>query len=811
MVARVSGKQDGYGSVDNYDLVGYRVTPSRTLLSDDKQRLDVDMESLLSSLAYPPPGVNSLAFDLRYLAIQDSSLTGKQLVVALLCRLNFAPGGVAREKAIATNFRHQFGELLSLHLEEYDYRVTHIDSGDIWMYLQPFEVTDYVELQRRVTKLRPLRTSRFEGRSPMSRTVDMLLRQEGQVCFSTYLEPHELTEDESRELELFGYESDILPSDDRDLKDLRLLLTEDGGGQRGTSTPFRVAVRLASDRPISQYVINLLGTEVSGRKSYAYVRPTGDELGGATESLANLRFFSSTTSYGRDILPPSLQNLLDKFALSEALSVFRLPTERIATSRERTFRTYHAPVANLPSNGLLLGEAEHPSYQEPLPVHIKKADRRRHVYIIGKTGTGKSMLLLNMIVNDINKGSGVCVVDPHGDLVEAVFGHIPESRANDVILFDPADPERVAGLNFLEATSNDLTSEKDFLVQEIIMMVMRMVDYDVSMYGPVGQQMTRIACQTLMALREPATLLEVPRLFASDKFRNSVLSEIADDELQRWWREEWQTKTEYQKQEVMNWFTSKFQQFISAPSVQRVVGQTRSTFDFKAVMDERKILLVNLSRGKLGSLNSAALGGMVVSKMLWAATRRAWDPEESRRDFYLYVDEFQNFTSDSFETILSEARKYRLNLVVAHQHLGQLHAMGRLGNRIERAVFGNVGTMISFRVGTDAGRIADELGTPVDSATLRSLQNRFCVAQLLVDDVPTTPFTMRTTTYNAPSPAALEVGAQIREQARLRNAQVVDIERSIKERWSKGASNESRTQGPGWIPRPAFSRIGDSD
>jgi Type IV secretion-system coupling protein DNA-binding domain len=780
-----------------FDLVGFSITPAQTLTKSEQDRLNVELESLLASLAFPPPGVASLALDLRYLAVSDTSLTGKQLVVALLCRLNFAPGN-EDNKAVTDSFRREFSELLSLHLEEYGYRISPVDGGAIWHYMEPFKAKDYVEIVRRVTKLRPLKMSRFQGRSPMSRAVDMLLRQQAQVCLSVYLEPHPLTEEESRELELFGYETDLLPSDDRDLRDLRALLSQENLGEGGASTPFRVAVRLTSDEPISQYLVNLLGAEISGRRDYSFQRASPEEQEDALTAISEIRFSSLAQDPALQAIPPALRNLRHLFQVTEVLAAFRLPTERIATSRERTFKTYYAPVANLPRDGLLLGFAEHPSYKQPLPTYLKTSDRRRHVYVVGKTGTGKSMLLLNTIIQDIGKGAGVCVVDPHGDLVSAVLPHIPPHRANDVVIFDPADTERVAGMNFLEATSSDTESERDFLTQEVISMILRMVDYNIEMYGPVGQQMTRMACRTLMATREPATLLEVPRLFSNAKFLTQFLRRVEDPEIKRWWEDEWLAKDNRQKHEVLGWFTSKFEPFVSAPAVRNVVGQAKSAFDFKQLMDEGKILLVNLSRGRIGALNSSALGSMVVSKLLWAATRRAWDEEESRRDFYLYVDEFQNFVSDSFDTILSEARKYRLNLVMAHQHLGQLRAMGRLGDRVERAVFGNVGTIVAFRVGTDALRIADELGTPVEASTLRSLQNRYGVAQLLVDDVPTMPFTVRTADYVAPTSAEEKSGEQIRQAARGRNKGTKEIDEEIQERWSREVP-PTPTPGPPWV------------
>lgn len=773
-----SSPQTADDPVPEFDLVGFTITPSRALLGSDQERLDLDIGSLLASLAYPPPGVADLAFDLRYLAIADDSITGKQLVVALLCRLTFA-ADASDSKEIVRAFQREFHQLLRLHLDGYGYRVAAIKIDAIWNYLEPFTINDYVEITRRITKLRPLGMSRFQGRSPMSRAVDMLLRQPANTYLSVYLEPHPLASHDSRELEAYGFETDLLSKDDHDLRSVRALLGDDALAT-GTSTPFRMSVRLASDGAISQYLINLVGAEISGRRDYMFFRPSeADAQGDVRLALSELRFHTANADPALAELPSALRNLVHLFQVGEAQAAFRLPSERIATSRERTFETYPAPVANLPRTGLTLGMAEHPSYPDPLAVRLQKKDRRRHMYIVGKTGTGKSMLLLNMLVQDLESGAGLCLIDPHGDLVNALLPHIPASRASDVVLFDPADPERVAGLNFLQGSASSDPAEKDFLVQEIIGMVLRMVDYNIEMYGPVGQQMTRMACLTLMAMPEPPTLLEVPRLFASKPFRAMVLKQVSDPELKRWWAQEWELKNEYQKQEILGWFTSKFEQFISAPQVRNVVGQARSTCEFEQVMDSGGILLANLSRGRLGALNSGALGSMLLSKLLWAATRRAWIPEEKRHDFYLYVDEFQNFITDSFETILSEARKYRLNLVIAHQHLGQLQAMGRLSNRIERAVFGNIGTMVSFRLGTDAFRVADEFGEPVATPSLRSLENRYAVAQLLVDDVPTVPFTMRTTDYTPPTAGEQAAGDAIRSAARSRNTLVDDINAEI--------------------------------
>jgi hypothetical protein len=766
-----------------YDLVGYRITPARELSKADQSDLDVELQSLLASLAYNPPGVANTAFDLRYITTNDASIGGKTLSVILLCKLTFddkeLPNSFAMSdtKASIRKFQAEFLELLTLHLEAYEYRIAPIDEADLLRCATPFEATEYVSLTRRPISASPFRLSRFAGSSTMSRIIDMMIRQQQQLCLSVYVEPYMLDEDERQSLRLFGFESDLLGRNDSELS--TLLGLEDEAVQR-SSRIFRLAVRIASDHPVSQYLINLLGSEFTGRGDFGFHRANDEEMAEATQALSDVAFHS-LMEVDEDKIPDSLMQLAHLAPANEASAVFRVPTERIATSRERLFKTFPAPVANLPADGLLLGYAEHPSYQEKLGVRLQTEDRRRHTYVVGKTGTGKSIMLLNMVKQDLDSDAGLCLVDPHGDLISAVMQHIPDHRIDDVVLLDPSDPDRVAGLNFLEASAEDDASEKDFLVQEVISMIIRMVDYNVEMYGPLGQQMTRMACLTLMGLPEKATLIEVPLLFSNVEYLKSVLARLEDEELKHWWQNEWMRKTDVQRNEVLGWFTSKFQSFVSAPSVRRVVGQSESTFDIRDVMDRGKILLVNLSRGRVGGLNSALLGSMVVSKILWAATQRAWQPQESRRDFYLYVDEFQNFITDNFETILSEARKYRLNLIVAHQHLAQLRAMGRLGDRVERSIFGNIGTILTFRLGTDASALANELGKPVDADTLRSLENRFAVAQLLVDDVPTTPFTMRTADYAA-EPDGYDRTEKVLEAARCRNTEVSQIEAAIRDR-----------------------------
>ena len=718
----------------------------------------------------------------RYLTLNDNSLAGKHLDIVLLVRINYDLRDSSIDfDEVASKFREDFYNLLALNLNPYEFRIGLLSSKQIGSYLDPFPITDTVEIARSIARYKPFQMRLFEGRSPMTKIVDMLLLERGQRCFSVLIEPYQMTEEEQSKIEVFGYETKILPSNpDKELIQGILGFQAQAQSMRAS---FRMKIRLVGDSGISQYLVNLVGSEVSGQQDFFYFRPEDEDLKQEIARFRAIEFESSLANVITLDIPDVLLDLVYLFRPAEVATAFRLPSERISASKERLFKTYFAPISNLPEEGLLIGTGEHPSHQDPIPIYIRPRDRRKHCYIIGKTGTGKSMMLLGMIKQDIQSNKGVCLIDPHGDLVEAVFACIPEERKEDVYLFDPSDEEYVMGLNFLEATSDDPESERDYLLQEVISMLLRTVDYDLQMFGPRAQQWTRMGCMTLMALPEGGTLLEVPRLFEDSAFLNTVLEKIDDSLLRNWWKKNYIPQSDFHKSEMMGYFTSKYTPLVSGPQVRNVVGQLKSGFDFKEIMDEGKILLVNLSRGKIGQQNSALLGSMFVSRLLWAAMGRAWEPEESRRPFYLYVDEFQNFITDSFETILSEARKYNLILTIANQHLAQLRAMGKLGDKIQRAVFGNVGTIVSFRLGTDAPTLASELGDPVEATTLRNLENRYTVVQLLVDDAPTTPFTMRTIDWVFPGPEEIKRGERIKQYARRRGRPVSEVKEEIQRRY----------------------------
>jgi len=432
---------------------------------------------------------------------------------------------------------------------------------------------------------------------------------------------------------------------------------------------------------------------------------------------------------------------------------FPLPTTETPNIRWRGAKAAPAPP-DLPPAGLLLGENVYRGVRTP--VHFAAEDRRRHLYMIGQTGTGKTTLFLNMAIQDIGAGAGVGVVDPHGDLIEDLLLHIPPERAGDVILFDPRDAARPLGLNILAAADS---TQQDLVVNEVVHILQKLAArLNPESVGPMFEHYLRNA---LLALAEDpsATLLDVPRMFVDADFRARVLSRVSHPTVAQFWEQEFaQSQRGQLSADMLSYVISKLGRFISNRTMRNIIGQAHSSFDMRAVMDERKILLCNLSKGSLGDINSDLLGYLLVSKLQIAALSRADVPENERADFNLYLDEFQNFTTDSIAIILSEARKYHLNLHLTHQFTKQL------AEPIRDAVFGNVGTMVSFRVGTDdAAFLAPQFSPVFSEYDLVNLERFRACLRLLVDGTPRRPFSLAT----LPSPAA--GSADVREAVRARS------------------------------------------
>lgn len=453
----------------------------------------------------------------------------------------------------------------------------------------------------------------------------------------------------------------------------------------------------------------------------------------------------------------------------ELSSIWHLPTPFLETPNIKWLLSKKAPPPiNLPDEGILIGK----NIYRGLETQIKMArdDRRRHMYILGRTGVGKTEIMKYMSVQDIKNGDGLCIIDPHGDFIEDVLPHVPKERAEDVILFEPFDTERPFGLNMLEVTDE---SQKDFAVQEMISIFYKLVT-DPAMLGPMFEHNMRNAMLTLMSDEDhPGTLVEIPRIFTDTDFQKYKISKLHDPVVKAFWEKEMAKTSDFHKSEMLGYLVSKVGRFVENSMMRNIVGQPKSAFNFRQVMDEGKILLVNLAKGKVGEMNAKLLGLILVSKIQMAALSRADQSESDRKDFYLYVDEFQNFITDAFSSILSEARKYKLNLIIAHQFLGQLEqgagAHGAASTDLRDAVFGNAGSMVSFRIGVeDAEVMAKEFSPTFNEFDLLNVDRFNAFTKLMINGTASKPFNMATYPLPKPTEEQKKTGEAIRQLSRLK-------------------------------------------
>ncbi len=363
---------------------------------------------------------------------------------------------------------------------------------------------------------------------------------------------------------------------------------------------------------------------------------------------------------------------------------------------------------------------------------LKRKDRRQHMYVIGKTGTGKSVLLHNLIAQDIANGEGVCVVDPHGELVESILEKIPESRKKDIVYFNPADMDFHIGFNVLQLPD----PKYKHLVASGLMGIFTKLWANVW-----SARMEYILNNTILALLDTpnTTLLGILRMLSDQDYRQKIIANLKDPVVKAFWVNEYEQWQDKFRNEAIAPIQNKVGQFLSTALVRNIVGQSKSTIDIFELMNERKIFLVNVSKGRIGEDNSALLGAMLITKIQLAAMERVRIPEDERKDFYLYVDEFQNFATDSFAGVLSEARKYRLNLIIAHQYIGQL--VTDMSTKVRDAVFGNVGTMTVFRVGAaDAEFLESEFEPEFTVQDIVNIPNYHIYIKLMVNGVASRPF-----------------------------------------------------------------------
>lgn len=423
----------------------------------------------------------------------------------------------------------------------------------------------------------------------------------------------------------------------------------------------------------------------------------------------------------------------------EIASLFHPPHHKYNLSPAIKWQNYKLspPPENLPDEGLLVGTTFFRGVRKE--VRIKREDRFRHCYIIGQTGTGKSSLLQTLIKQDLRSGEGLCVMDPHGDLAKDVMPFIPRERADDVIYFNPADTERPLGLNLLEAETDE---ERELIALDAMNMMIKLFGPEI--FGPRIQDYFRNGVLTLMYDPEGGALTDIVNLFVNEDFNKKKRQHVKNPVIKAWWDHTFDNLADREKKEMIPYFAAKFGQFITNSTMRNIIGQTKSSFDFNDIMQKKKILLVNLSKGLIGDTNAELLGMIIVSKLQIAAMRRQRMAKSERQDFFCYIDEFQNFVTNSIESILSEARKYRLGMVLAHQYIDQLEKKNLGGQvQLKGAIFGNVGNVLSLKIGEIDAEFMAKVFAPVFSEQDISNMDAFkAVMKLSIDLQPSRPFSL---------------------------------------------------------------------
>lgn len=492
--------------------------------------------------------------------------------------------------------------------------------------------------------------------------------------------------------------------------------------------------------------IRILAASSNPQRSRELVAALAGSFGVLTQGESNSLIFAKPRFYQTKKLLQSILERKGKFVrrnhilnVDELATIFHMPDQKLTGIR------------NINWGGSLLGEppeslpgaldktdeekrainffARTEFKNKPVVFGIKKLDRRKHVYVIGKTGTGKSTLIANMAINDIRNGEGVAVVDPHGDLSEILLDYIPAHRINDIAYLDAAlASKRPFRMNLFEVKTPE---QAELVASGVVAIFQKLYGFS---WGPRLEYILRNSIMSLIG-RPDATLADVPRILTDQRFRRRVVQDLEDPVMRNFWEKEFEGMTDKLRAESISPILNKVGQFVSSPTIREIIGHPTSTVDLEKVMNEGKILILNLSQGRLGEDNAALLGAMVITKIQLAAMARSAVPEEERKDFYLYVDEFQNFATTSFVKILSEARKYRLNLTVANQYIGQIP------EDVQKAIFGNVGTLMSFLVGAqDAQVLTREFGGVYKEEEILSLDNYQILLKLSVDGRTSRPY-----------------------------------------------------------------------
>ncbi|MFA6259097.1 MAG: type IV secretion system DNA-binding domain-containing protein [Candidatus Peribacteraceae bacterium] len=509
--------------------------------------------------------------------------------------------------------------------------------------------------------------------------------------------------------------------------------------EKASSPGFYCTIRVVTSAAKAQRAHTLLQSILAAYGQFSDVRGNSLRTGRIVRRGIILRNFIRRNPR-RSLLQACVSHRM-LLGTAELASFFHLPN--IKYNKVETIKWQKSKIATAPKDtpkeGLFLGTNMHRG--EKRKVHMSHEDRFRHFYIIGQTGTGKSSAVQIMARQDFHNGMGVCVLDPHGSLIEDLMPYIPRERADDVIYFNPADTERPMGLNLLEGKTPE---EKDLIALDAMNMMVKMFGNEV--FGPRIQDYFRNGCLTLMDDDdEGGAITDLVKLFTDEEWQRYKVSKVKNPIVRSFWEKQMAMTGQREKAEMIPYFAAKFGQFYTNTLIRNIVGQTKSAFDIAEAMNSGKIILMNVSKGLIGDINAQLLGMIVVSKIQVAAMRRQQMDAERRRDFFLYIDEFQNFVTDSIESILSEARKYRLGLILAHQYLDQLEKQDKLtgGVSLKGAVFGNVGTMMFHKIGPqDAEVCAKEMAPVFSEQDLVNLEAFKACMKLSINGQPSRPFSI---------------------------------------------------------------------
>ncbi len=741
------------------------------------------------------------AFELRLIGRPDAETPSNgQVSVAILCRLLHRVAEGAEQLAL------EMWERLRMHLpaaEHYIYQYEPVyDEEELQTLLEPFPVRDAAEIVRRETwqgdayAVQPYSTSM----TGLEDLTWVLLRQSEPALISIRLEPTRLfpweqaafreNHDRLRRLPIpvpSGDESVTLAGDDPRISILipdgrQHSLVEANSSMHHAleKQAYLMRVLVASAAGSAPLLPSAVAAELFGPGGHFVVIRAEDE-----QSREAIRRNLASLDAERWIPSGAPRRLVRlRYLVTEAEGgwTFRLPLpgpEGIPGLPAIMVKA--VPPLKTPHEGLFMGESLATVAGVPVIIRAHQADRRRHLYIIGKTGAGKSTLIEVMALQDLEAGRGVAVLDPHGDAVRNILSRIPAHRADDVILLNPADDEWPVGVNYLQAETDN---ERHRIATEFIEMLMKMYDpHHLGIAGPLFQHTVRMGMLTAMMALPDATLVDVVRVLTDEDYGKSLLPAITDPLVRIYWEQEVPNTTQNRKGEVLSWVVSKFNKFTGDLRVRNIVGQSRTTLNFRKIMDERKILLVNLSKGALGDESAAFLGFLTLQSLLNAALSRVDQDRDERVDYCLYVDEFQTFATESFTKMLSEGRKYGLCLVMANQFIGQLPPS------IREAVFGNVGSLAAFQVDAeDAHWLASRFDPVFSADDLINLPRYTAAVRLLVDGQNLRPFAMRTR-LDRHLPDAAQAERIIAQSRRRYGRPVADVNREIGARF--------RRRGPG--------------